>query len=200
MTLAALALAACSLEPTATGEEVADAAADALEAEVGERPEIDCGDDTVTIAEGEEVDCVLIDPASGNEYDTTVTITDVDGGEWHADVQVADAANGAEASEEPSTAAPEPTADSPSPQEGQQVVTASGTAIAAAAADALESTYGQRPAIDCGTLDIQLYKGRVLYCDLTDPASGAVHEATMTITGFDGDQWQFDIEVAPEPK
>jgi hypothetical protein len=179
---------------------VADAAADALEAELGERPDIDCGYGSVTIAEGREVDCVLTDPASGNEYDTTVTTTDVDGREWHADVRVADAVNGAGASEEPSTEAPQAPEDTQTPQDGVQIVTASATAIAAAAADALEGTYGQRPAIDCGTLEIQLYEVRMVHCDLTDPASGEVHEAAMNITGFDGDQWQFDIEVAPEPK
>ncbi|MFC3493706.1 hypothetical protein [Glycomyces rhizosphaerae] len=92
-TLAALAfaLAACSFEATVTGEEVADAAADALEEQVGDQPEIDCGDDSVTVAEGKEVDSVLTDPATGTEYDATVTITEADGAEWKADVQVADA-------------------------------------------------------------------------------------------------------------
>ncbi|WP_100449190.1 DUF4333 domain-containing protein [Glycomyces xiaoerkulensis] len=88
---AAMALSACTAEAgrTISADSIADAAADALEEQIGTRPDVDCGDDAVIPSEGKEVDCVLTDPETGDEYDTTVTFAGEDGGEWNFDVQVA---------------------------------------------------------------------------------------------------------------
>lgn len=87
--LAAAALAACTVTTSVSGADLAEAAEDALEAEVGQRPDIDCGDADIDAEQDKEVTCVLTDPTSGTEYDTTVTFTGVDGTEWDIDVQVA---------------------------------------------------------------------------------------------------------------
>ena len=95
--LGILVLGACSVTASANrtvgAEQIADQAEGALEEQIGQRPEIDCGDDQVDLVDGEVVDCELTDPASGDEYDTTVTLSDVDGTEYHIDVQVADQPN-----------------------------------------------------------------------------------------------------------
>ena len=92
-----LVLGACSVTASANrtvgAEQIADQAEGALEEQIGQRPEIDCGDDQVDLVDGEVVDCELTDPASGDEYDTTVTLSDVDGTEYHIDVQVAEQPN-----------------------------------------------------------------------------------------------------------
>ncbi|MFG3339962.1 DUF4333 domain-containing protein [Glycomyces sp. NPDC048151] len=92
--LAVAALAACTFgTPTVPADELADTAEGALEEEVGQRPEIDCGGEDIEVVEGEDVTCVLTDPASGTEYDTVITFTSVDGTDFEIDVQVADTAN-----------------------------------------------------------------------------------------------------------
>jgi hypothetical protein len=91
--LAVASLAACSFgTPTVPADGLADLAEDALEEEVGQRPEIDCGSEDIEVVEGDEVTCVLTDPATGSEYDTVVSFTGVDGTEYDIDVQVADTA------------------------------------------------------------------------------------------------------------
>jgi hypothetical protein len=91
--LAVASLAACSFgTPTVPADDLADLAEDALEEEVGQRPEIDCGSEDIEVVEGDEVTCVLTDPATGSEYDTVVSFTGVDGTEYDIDVQVADTA------------------------------------------------------------------------------------------------------------
>ncbi|MFC4335256.1 hypothetical protein [Salininema proteolyticum] len=87
--LAGFGLAACG-EKTATADEIAESAEDSLEEQIGQRPEIDCGSDDVTLEKDKVVDCVLTDPSTGTEYDTTVTIVSIDGNEWKGDVKVAD--------------------------------------------------------------------------------------------------------------
>lgn len=72
---------------------VANAAADALEAEVGTRPEVDCGSDAIDLKENQKTLCVLTDPNTGSEFDTTVTLVDVDGKTFGVTVEVASAPN-----------------------------------------------------------------------------------------------------------
>lgn len=84
----ALGASACSSTPTISGESLAEQAADALEEQVGSRPEMDCGDEDIPIEEDSVAECVLTDPSSGEQYNTDVTITDVDGTDFHIDVQV----------------------------------------------------------------------------------------------------------------
>jgi hypothetical protein len=92
--LAVAALAACSFgTPTVPADDLATLAEDALEEQVGQRPEIDCGDEDVEVVEGESVTCLLTDTTTGSEMDTTVTFETVDGTDYSIDVQVADAVN-----------------------------------------------------------------------------------------------------------
>ncbi|HEU5126815.1 MAG TPA: DUF4333 domain-containing protein [Glycomyces sp.] len=190
---AAAALSACTVEAGATvsGDRLADAAADALEGEIGARPEVDCGDDDVIASDGKEVDCTMTDPASGEEYDAVVTFTGVEDDQWNIEVSVPDwqpeqagqetQEAGDDAAEQGGSAGAIPAAD-----------------IAAAAADALEAQVGSRPEIDCGEVDIVPEEGRTVYCTLID--AGAEYETTVTFTGVDGDQWGIDVQVASEPK
>lgn len=191
--LATMALSACSVEAgfTVTGDELADNAAGALEEQIGQRPELDCGSEDIILTEGKEVPCTLTDPTTGSEYDTTVTITKVDGTEYEIQVQVADEPKGgdsAAASEDPTSSGDEA---------GLEIAA---TDLATAAADALEAQVGQRPTIDCGDLDITIYEGRTTYCDLIDDASGEIYEVTLTVTTIEGTNFEFDVAVASEPK
>ncbi|MCW4457151.1 DUF4333 domain-containing protein [Microbacterium sp. MPKO10] len=80
----------CTVTPTVSPENVAEAAADALENEVGQRPTIDCGDEAIPLEEGTEITCDLIDEATGDIYDTSVTLSDIKDGRYHVAVKVAD--------------------------------------------------------------------------------------------------------------
>lgn len=190
---AAVALSACTFEAGATvsGDRLADAAADALEGEIGERPEVDCGDDDVIASDGKEVDCTMTDPASGEEYDAVVTFTGVEDDQWNIEVSVPDW--------QPEQAGQEPQeAGDDAAEQGGSAGAIPAADIAAAAADALEAQVGSRPEIDCGEVDIVPEEGRTIYCTLTD--AGAEYETTVTFTGVDGDQWGIDVQVASEPK
>jgi hypothetical protein len=72
-----------------TAEAVADGAADALEEEVGIRPEVSCPDD-LDAEVGAEARCTLTAPGDPTEYGVTVTVTSVDGDDARFDVQVDD--------------------------------------------------------------------------------------------------------------
>ncbi|WP_187350641.1 DUF4333 domain-containing protein [Glycomyces terrestris] len=195
-------LAACGLfgPPTVTAAEVAEAAEDALEADIGQRPEIDCGDDDrIAVEEGAEVDCVLDDPATGEEYDATVTFTGVDGGEWHADVEVASAPNGGGAAE-PSPSAEPTEPESSAPPAGDTGLAVEASRLAAATADALAAQLGDRPEVDCGDVNLTIYVDRMTYCSMIDPATGDEYEVTITVTSIEGQNFEFDIEVADEPR
>lgn len=73
-------------------EQVATAAEDALEAQVGSRPEMDCGTDDVKLVNNTKVDCILTDPATGEKFEAPVTISDVDGTDYRVNVSVSDEA------------------------------------------------------------------------------------------------------------
>jgi hypothetical protein len=92
--LCALALAACSVNANLTvpASKIAQDAEGAL-AEIGES-DVDCGEEKVDLVNGEIVECELTDPASGTVYDTTVTLSDVDGTNYHVDVKVAETPQG----------------------------------------------------------------------------------------------------------
>ncbi len=85
-------LSACSVDPSyvVSGSDLATTAEDALEAQVGARPSVDCGTDDIPLVKGTTVDCVLTDPATGDRYDAPVTIQSVDGANYTIGVSVAD--------------------------------------------------------------------------------------------------------------
>lgn len=76
---------------TVSPEALATKAEDALEKEIGSRPEIDCGTTSIDLVDGKLTVCDLTDPSSGNVYATDVTIRNVDGTRFGIDVKVADA-------------------------------------------------------------------------------------------------------------
>lgn len=87
----ALSLAARSTGPaTVPADDVAELASDALEEEVGQRPDsMDCGEEEVEVVEGTTVECTLT--AGADELPATVTIDTVDGNDYTISVQVAEA-------------------------------------------------------------------------------------------------------------
>lgn len=85
-------LAACAGEPPVqvSASSIATTAAAALEQSIGELPEIDCGDEMVELKKGTTLECVLTDPALGEDFDSEVTISDVDGANYSVSVSVAE--------------------------------------------------------------------------------------------------------------
>lgn len=90
---AALLLSACTFSGSANltvpAETIAEEAEGALEAQIGSRPDIDCGDESVALVDGTVVDCLLTDPVTTSQFDTTVTLSEVDGTDFKINVQVA---------------------------------------------------------------------------------------------------------------
>jgi hypothetical protein len=85
-------LAACG-GAVVTAEETADKAEDALEEQIGARPEISCPDD-LEAEEGAETRCTLTAGEDPTQYGVTVTVTSVDGDTVNFDVQVDDEPSG----------------------------------------------------------------------------------------------------------
>lgn len=72
------------------GEKLATAAEDALEEQLGTRPDIDCTDLNITIFEGRQHYCTLLDAATGDEYEVTLSVTSIEGEMFNFDIVVAD--------------------------------------------------------------------------------------------------------------
>ncbi|WP_010205048.1 hypothetical protein [Salinibacterium sp. PAMC 21357] len=85
-------LASCASEPPvqASAASIAATAAAALEQSIGELPELDCGDEMVELRKGTTLDCVLTDPQLGADFDSEVTISEVDGATYSVPVDVAE--------------------------------------------------------------------------------------------------------------
>jgi len=88
--IAVLAGCTTTVEYTAELADIANTAENALEEQVGARPDIDCGSGTIDLVKGTVVDCVLTDPATGDQYESPVTIQSVEGAEYTIGIQVAD--------------------------------------------------------------------------------------------------------------
>jgi hypothetical protein len=84
--LVALGLAACGSNEL-TADEVAKGAEDALEAEVGARPDVSCPDD-LPAEVGAKTRCTLSVGDDPEKYGVTVTVTSVEGKTAHFDVEV----------------------------------------------------------------------------------------------------------------
>jgi hypothetical protein len=89
--LLALGLAACG--SSLASDDVADGAEDALEAEVGVRPDVSCPED-LDAEVGAETRCSLTVDGDPEEYGVTVTVTSVEGDTANFDVQVDDEPTG----------------------------------------------------------------------------------------------------------
>ncbi|MEV8255090.1 DUF4333 domain-containing protein [Rhodoglobus sp. NPDC076762] len=85
-------LSGCSSEPPVevSASSIAATAVSALEQATGESPEMDCGDETVELKNNTTLDCVLTDTTLNEEFDSEVTITDVDGASYSVSVDVAE--------------------------------------------------------------------------------------------------------------
>jgi hypothetical protein len=81
-----LGLAACGADSLAA-DDVATGAEDALEGEVGFRPEVSCPED-LEAEVGAETRCTLTAGDDPTEYGVTVTVTSVEDGTANFDVQV----------------------------------------------------------------------------------------------------------------
>jgi len=79
-------LAACGTSPL-PAEEVAEKAEDALEEQIGTRPEISCPDD-LEAEVGTETRCTLTAGGDPTEFGVTITVTEVDGENVAFDVEV----------------------------------------------------------------------------------------------------------------
>jgi len=181
--IALLAGCTASASLTVPADSVATQAAEALEAQIGSLPEMDCGDDAVKLIDGTVVDCILTDPATGSQYDAPVTISGVDGLKYKVNVEVADTPiAGSEGETE--------TDDSAA---GPRVLPSE---LATTAAGALEEQYGALPLITCpGSELLDLSVGFTIDCELTETVSGAQGIATITITAIDGAKYSIDVNV-----
>jgi hypothetical protein len=196
--LALLGLAACTAEagPAVSGEELADLAADALEKETGSRPDLDCGDDSIIVAQDKEVDCVATSTETGAEYDATITFTSVEGTDYEISVDVASEPGGAE-SEAPATDPAENDTSAPAADANSIVVPAPD--FAAAVADAVAHEWGSGNEIDCGdTTTRTLYAGAVHSCVLIDASTDAEYTITVTISSIDVEANTFNFEAVVE--
>jgi len=85
-----LGLAGCSAQAnrTVSADKFATTVADALEESVGQRPDVDCGDDAIDLVDGDEVHCDV--GAIGDEtvYDSVSTISTDGGDDYSVAVEV----------------------------------------------------------------------------------------------------------------
>jgi Domain of unknown function (DUF4333) len=84
-----VALAACGTSPL-PAEDVAEKAEDALEEQIGARPEISCPDD-LEAEVGTEMRCTLTAGGDPTEFGVTITVTSVEDENVNFDVEVDDA-------------------------------------------------------------------------------------------------------------
>jgi hypothetical protein len=178
----ALLTACTTVTLTAQAEEIATTAEDALEQEVGSRPEVDCGTGDVELEVGLVIDCVLTDPVTGEQFEAPVTIEAIDGSNYTVGVQVGDAPINAPE--------PEPTVE-PDPSGNPTVP---GDDIAALAAGALEPVLGFLPDLACPEAEVQIVVGNATFCSFDD-ADGVAHDVRVDITEFDGSTYSINAEV-----
>lgn len=189
----ALALSGCTFTAnlTVSADEVANTAENALEAQVGSRPDIDCGADDVALVNGTVVDCVLTDPATSAEYDAVVTISEVDGTKYRVDVTVADSPR-AGSQIEPSD---DPVVDEPTGITHKVAA----DSVARLAANALFNQSPPYYEIDCGGGDLEVSLGAVFDCSATHP-DGTVYDATISITDISETDYSINVVRGATPR
>jgi hypothetical protein len=80
-----------SAVPTVPASKIDDLAASSIEQSSGERPTIDCGAQDLPIVQGNVFDCTATSTVTGDVYSATITVTTVQGDDFHIDVQIGDA-------------------------------------------------------------------------------------------------------------
>jgi hypothetical protein len=165
--------------PTVAPDELETLAADELEAAVGLRPTIDCGDDDIPVKSDTSVTCLLLDPVAGLEFDTVITFTEVvstaEGLDYTIDIQVAEVANNA----------PEPTAE---PGASESIAK-----IEALAISALSNVLEYVPEVSCEGDSVEIVVGNTVDCSYESP-DGRV-DAVVTITEYDPTTGRYRINV-----
>ena len=176
------ALAGCSVTVSnmAPPDEIARLAEDALEAQIGQRPEIDCGTESIVVKVGTVVPCLLLDPGTNAEFDVAVTITEVDGNNVKIHAKVADTPNNV-------------------PDTGQQPtddgsLTLSATEIAATAEKAiLDANLLPNPAVVCPGETHSVTEGYTLDCTVIN--GGDQYAGQVTITRVEGSSYSLTINI-----
>jgi len=179
---AAVLLSGCSFSfapqiPTVPGSDVATAVEDKLEETVGNRPDVDCGDDDVQLEVTATLTCLLTDPDSGLEYDVVVTFTKVTGTDYEFDFKVADSPNNP----------PEPTVDPDTPS-------VTGDDIAALVVTALSPSLPAPPEVSCPEPTVDIIVENVTYCTYEDDQG--IHDVQVTITEYDPVAGTYAINAA----
>jgi predicted small lipoprotein YifL len=80
-----------SAVPTVPAAQIDQLAADAIEQSSGARPTIDCGSQKLPIVQGNVFDCTATSTVTGDIYTATITVTTVNGDDFHIDTQIGDA-------------------------------------------------------------------------------------------------------------
>ena len=88
--LVTVGLAGCSVQAnrTVSADAFATTVADALEETVGQRPDVDCGDDAIDVVDGEEVHCDVNTPGYDVVYDSVSVVNTDDGENYTVSVTV----------------------------------------------------------------------------------------------------------------
>ncbi|CAN5378533.1 hypothetical protein BH09ACT4_BH09ACT4_19270 [soil metagenome] len=168
---AALMLICCTFSltpqiPVVAGSDVAKVVEDKLEAQVGSRPNVDCGTDDVQLEVGNTLTCVLTDPGTALEYDVVVTFTEVKGTDYGFDFKVADSPNNP----------PQPTVNPDAP-------TVTGEDIAALVVTALSPQLPVPPQVTCPEPEVTIAVDNTTFCSYDDETG--THDVTVTITTYD---------------
>jgi len=163
--------------PEVPGTDVATVVEDKLEEQVGTRPDVDCGNNTVQLEVGNTLTCILTDPGSGLEYDVVVTFTEVKGTEYAFDFKVADSPNNP----------PQPTVDPSAP-------TVTGDDIAALVVTALSPELPVPPQVSCPEPEVTIAVDNVTYCSYDDESGS--HDVEVTITSYDSDAGTYTINAS----
>jgi len=80
--------ASASANRTVSADKFATSVADALEEQVGTRPDVDCGDDAIDVVDGEEVHCDVNTPGYDVVYDSVSVVNTDDGEDYTVSVTV----------------------------------------------------------------------------------------------------------------
>ncbi|WP_430591997.1 DUF4333 domain-containing protein [Humidisolicoccus flavus] len=194
---ATMLLAACNFSAnlTVSPETLEQQAFDALEAEYGTTPALDCGNDQIDLVDGAVVECGLT--FEGAEYDALITISNVQGTSYNINVEVPGWDGGVGGASEPSATPTETQEPAPSSEAaGGESVSVYPYELAALAADALEPEYGARPTVVCNDeSQIEIFAGTTLECDLIEAKTGAKGIATITVTSVEGNKYSIDVNV-----
>jgi len=80
--------ASASANRTVSADKFATSVADALEEQVGTRPDVDCGDNAIDVVDGEEVHCDVNTPGYDVVYDSVSVVNTDDGENYTVSVTV----------------------------------------------------------------------------------------------------------------